>query len=87
MDQVVPTVRSVTLSGVGSQGPSVSWQLKAAAEPSLFDCPNTKKKIQTVNQAKNFFSYVLKLVFMLIELLRRSDANVVNKDVTEHVLC
>jgi hypothetical protein len=30
---------------------------------------------------------VLKLVFMLIELLRRSDANVVNKDVTEHVLC
>ena len=30
---------------------------------------------------------MLKLVFMLIKLLRRSDADVVNKDVTKHVLC
>ena len=30
---------------------------------------------------------MLKLVFMLIELLRRSDTNVVNEDVTECVLC
>jgi len=40
-----------------------------------------------INQAKNFFSHMLKLVFMSIELLRRSDADVVNKDVTECVLC
>jgi len=30
---------------------------------------------------------VLKLVFVLIELLRRSDADVVDKDVIKHVLC
>jgi len=37
---------------------------------------------------KNFFSHVLKLVFVLIELLSNSaDVSIANKDVTEHVLC
>ena len=46
-----------------------------------------KEKFFYINQAKNFFSYVLKLVFVSIELLRKSDAGVADRNVTEHVLC
>jgi len=40
-----------------------------------------------INQAKNFFSHVLKSVFVSIKLLRRSGAGVADEDVTECVLC
>ena len=46
VDQIlVPDVRSDGLSGGGLQGPSVLWQLKAAANLSLFGRPNTNKGI------------------------------------------
>jgi len=53
---------------------------------TLINC-SFKKKFFHVNQVKNFFSYVLKLVFVLIKLLRRSDADVADEDVTKCVLC
>ncbi len=37
---------------------------------------------------KNFFSHMLKSVFVLIKLLSSSaDVSIADKDVTEHVLC
>ncbi len=53
---------------------------------TLINC-SFKKRFFYINQAKNFFSHVLKSVFVSIELLRRSNTNVADEDVTECVLC
>jgi len=45
-----------------------------------------KDRFFQINQTKNFLNHVLKSVLMSIELLKR-DANVVDEDVTECVLC
>jgi len=47
-----------------------------------------KEEFFHVNQVKNFFSHVLKLVFVSIELLSNSaGVSIADEDVTECVLC